>query len=86
MPKKPDPRKWQDTKEAKKQLDAMSVNVLNQFGYNAPSKKVSSTPTPKPTATKKARINPAEKALNDLMKQRKAEAKKNGSWPNYYTN
>jgi len=43
-------------------------------------------PTPKPTATKKAPISPAEKALNDLMKQRKAQSKKNGSWPNYYTN
>jgi hypothetical protein len=50
-------------------------------------------PTPKPKPKTKVAPMPnlsaqqkQEKALRDLMKQRAAESKKKGSWPNYYTN
>jgi hypothetical protein len=50
-------------------------------------------PTPKATATPKPKVtsNPTlqqkqKKAEADLLKKRKAEAKRTGSWPNYFTN
>jgi hypothetical protein len=50
-------------------------------------------PTPKATATPKPKVtsNPTwqkqqKKAEAELLKKRKADAKKYGSWPNYYTN
>lgn len=51
--------------------------------------KATSTPKPKvkvaPMPTLSAQQK-QDKALADLMKKREAEAKKTGSWPNYYTN
>lgn len=51
------------------------------------------TPTPKPKTKVKVAPMPTlsaqqkqDKALADLMKKREKEAKKTGSWPNYYTN
>ena len=48
------------------------------------------TPSKKPTPTAKAKpmteAQKQAKALDDLMKKRKAVSKKTGSWPNYYTN
>ena len=41
-------------------------------------------PTPKPTASTWAQRQ--KKAEADLLKKRKADAKKFGSWPNGYTN
>ena len=50
-------------------------------------------PTPKATATPKPKVtsNPTwqqqqKKAEAELLKKRKAESKKKGSWPNYGTN
>jgi len=47
----------------------------------------------KPTATPKPKATPTltwqqkqQKAEADLRKKRHAEAKRTGSWPNYYTN
>ena len=49
-----------------------------------PSKK----PTPKPTVKAKPLTTAQKqaKAMDDLMKKRKAVSKKTGSWPNYNTN
>ena len=70
-------------------------------GYGVSPKKLKEMLTPKkptkadlkPTPRTKVAPMPTlsaqqkqEKALADLMKQRAAESKKTGSWPNYYTN
>lgn len=47
----------------------------------SPTPKVKVAPMPTLSAQQKQ-----EKALNDLMKKRAAQAKKTGSWPNYGTN
>ena len=67
-----------------------------------PGMKKKATPSPKPTATKKATPKPKvtakatptpltwaqrqKKAEADLLKKRQAEAKRTGTWPNYGTN
>jgi hypothetical protein len=49
-------------------------------------------PTPKATPKATAKAKPMTqaqkqaKAMDDLMKKRKAVSKKTGSWPNYNTN
>jgi hypothetical protein len=57
--------------------------------YLASKAKPTPSPTPKPRIAPMQSMTEAqrqEKALKDLMKKRQAEAKKTGSWPNYYTN
>ena len=52
-----------------------------------PSPKPKATPTPKPKATPTLTWQQKQqKAEADLLKKRKADAKKYGSWPNYNTN
>ena len=49
--------------------------------------KKKATPAPKPKATPTLTWQQKQKkAEADLLKKRKADAKKYGSWPNYYTN
>ena len=52
------------------------------------SKKPTATPKPKatPSPTPSTWAQRQKKAEADLLKKRKADAKKFGSWPNYYTN
>jgi hypothetical protein len=57
--------------------------------YKASKAKPTPSPTPKPRIAPMQSMTEAqrqEKALNDLMKKRQAEAKKTGMWPNYNTN
>jgi hypothetical protein len=63
--KKPDPRKYETTKKAKKQVDAMTADIANKFGFNAPKTKVS--PTPKPTPKKTLGPLPKNPTLNDYL-------------------
>jgi hypothetical protein len=51
-------RKYEDTKKAKAQADAMAAEMLAKFGFNVPKTKVAATPRP----TKKATPSPKPKA------------------------
>jgi len=52
--------KYEDTRKAKAQMEAMAAEIAAKFGFNAPKTKVS--PTPKPKPTKKATPSPKPKA------------------------
>ena len=52
--------KYEDTRKAKAQADAMAEKMLAEFGFNVPKTKVAATPKPKPT--KKATPSPKPKA------------------------
>ena len=56
----PKPRKWEDTKKARVQMESMQASIAAKFGFNAPETKVATTPKPKPT--KKATPSPKPKA------------------------
>ena len=53
----PKPRKWEDTKKARVQMESMQAEIAAKFGFNAPATKVAATPRP----TKKATPSPKPK-------------------------
>ena len=73
-----------------KSMDKMPARKMPE-GFKM---KLKATPKATAKATPKATVKPKpmtetqkqKKAMDDLMKKRKAVSKKTGSWPNYNTN
>ena len=74
MPKQSDPRKYETTKKAKKQVDDMTTSIASKLGFNAPKAKVSPTPkatikpkTPSPSSKTNYGPLPKNPTLNDYL-------------------
>lgn len=77
MPNKSTPSEYKTTKKAKKQFDAVSMDMANKLGFNVPKTKVSPTPKPKASVTPKPKSTPKPKFTPPTLSQYKGSAAAN---------